>query len=233
MRKSGKALIIIIIVTMTILTLIGNNSTKGIINASVITREPVKVAVVVYDASGQYMSEVIESLKDIQKENEGKVEFTFFSSDFDQDKQNEVIDTIFKKNEFNLFLVALADINRSWEVIDMIKQNNIPVIFFNKEPPNKDDIRSYGKSIFVGTVVEEAGVFEGEILVDEWNKNKSLIDKNKDNIMQYIMLKGPIDNLEVIARSKYSILTINNAGIKTQEISSQFGNWITKEDAKK
>jgi len=118
MKKLGKTLITIIIVSMIFSMLVGNSSSVGIINASVITREPVKIAVLVYDVSSNYMSEVIESLKDIQKENEGKVEFTFFSSDFDQDKQNVVIDTIVKKNEFALLLVALADINRSREVID-------------------------------------------------------------------------------------------------------------------
>ena len=43
--------------------------------------------------------------------------------------------------------------------------------------------------------------------------------------MQYIMLKGEKDNIEQIARTRYSILTINNAGIKTQELASVYANW--------
>ena len=49
---------------------------------------------------------------------------------------------------------------------------------------------------------------------------KAVIDKNGDNIMQYIILQGLKDNLETIGRTKYSVLTINNAGIKTQELAS-------------
>ena len=44
--------------------------------------------------------------------------------------------------------------------------------------------------------------------------------------MQYIILRGEKDNLEQIARTKYSISTINNAGIKTEELASAyFANW--------
>lgn len=46
------------------------------------------------------------------------------------------------------------------------------------------------------------------------------IDKNGDNIIQYIMLKGNAESLTTIARTKYSIETINNAGIQTEEIAA-------------
>ena len=49
--------------------------------------------------------------------------------------------------------------------------------------------------------------------------------------MQYVMLKGPANNPETIARTKYSIQAINEAGIKTQELSSTICNW-NKECAK-
>jgi len=231
MGKSGKALIIIIIVTMTVSILIGKNSIVGIINASVITREPVKVAVVVFDIDNLYVSEIVKSLKEIQKENEGKVEFTFFSCNNDQTTQNQILYTILKNKEFDILLVDLVDINAAQEVINNIKENNVPVILFHREPYKKSPIQSYEKSIFIGSYPEQAGVLQGEVLVDEWNKNKSNIDKNGDNIMQYIMLKGRAESLDTINRTKYSVSTIKDSGIKTEELSSQFANW-DKEQAK-
>ncbi|WP_315067632.1 hypothetical protein [uncultured Clostridium sp.] len=43
-------------------------------------------------------------------------------------------------------------------------------------------IRNIGinTTLFIGTELEQAGAFEGEILVNEWNKNKIYIDRNKD-----------------------------------------------------
>ena len=81
------------------------------------------------------------------------------------------------------------------------------------------------KSFVIGTNAKEAGILQGKILVNAWNNNKESIDKNKDNIMQYIMLEGERDNIEAIERTKYSVLTINNAGIKTEELALKFADW--------
>ena len=104
-------------------------------------------------------------------------------------------------------------------------------MLFNREPVDIEAVKSYKKSYFVGTDAEEAGVLQGKILINAWNKNKEVIDKNKDNIMQYIMLMGERDNLEAIERTKYSVLTMNNAGIKTQELSLRVCDW-NEENAK-
>ena len=68
-------------------------------------------------------------------------------------------------------------------------------------------------------------ILQGKILVNLWNTNKAAIDRNGDNIMQYIMLEGEPNNLEAIARTKYSVLTINEAGIKTEELALRVCNW--------
>ena len=233
MKTLSKTLTIIIIVSIIISIVVVTNPKAQPINTDDTTIKPVKVAVVVYDINGLYVSEVIKNLKDIQKENEGKVEFTFFSSNKKQVIQNEIIDKILQNKDFKLLLVDLVDLNSSRQVINKVKETNVPIVLFSREPPSKDSIQSYSKSIFVGTVLEEAGILEGELLVNEWNKNKSLIDKNRDNTMQYIMLKGPQDNLEAIARSKYSVLTIKNSGINTEELKSVYSDWNNKEESKK
>ena len=61
--------------------------------------------------------------------------------------------------------------------------------------------------------------------MDAWNANKKDIDKNKDNILQYVMLHGETYNPTAMARTKYSIQTINAAGIKTEQLSLVYCNW--------
>ncbi|AQS04982.1 galactose ABC transporter substrate-binding protein [Clostridium beijerinckii] len=231
MRRMGRKLTIVI--SFIIALMIGGNALGETINRNDTIIKPIKVAVVVYDTAGAYISQVINNLKDIQKKNEGKVEFEFCSSNKDQFTQNEIIDTKLKNKEVKLLIVELVDLNAPKEVINRAKEYNIPIVLISREPPNKDSIKSYGKSIFIGTALEQAGVLEGEALVDIWNKNKYLIDKNKDNIMQYIIFNGPSDNLEAVARAKYSVLTINNAGIKMKQIASICCDWSTKDEAKK
>lgn len=89
-----------------------------------------------------------------------------------------------------------------------------------KTPSIVNLIRTYPKAIIINTDLIQSGILEGKILVDAWNTNKEVLDKNKDNIMQYIAIKGPSDSNITNIRTKYSIKQINESGIKTQELSS-------------
>ena len=66
---------------------------------------------------------------------------------------------------------------------------------------------------------------QGKILVDLWNNNKKIIDKNGDNVLQYIMLQGKTNNEAAINRTIYSISTLNDNGIQTQELALKICNW--------
>jgi len=224
MKNLNKILTIIIIAVMTNSILTGLS--EKIVGSSlrVIEGKPAKVAVLLHKFDDAYISLVRQSLEEIQKLNPEKVQFIFFDGKEDQDIQNESLTTVLKDN-IDLILLNLVDTRTTQEVINRIKEYNVPVILFNREPIIIDAIKSYEKAYFVGTDAKEAGILQGKILVDAWNTNKAAIDRNGDGILQYIMLKGPKDNIEAIGRTKYSVLTINDAGIKTQEIASSFSNW--------
>jgi methyl-galactoside transport system substrate-binding protein len=199
---------------------------QNILNSSLLTnneRAPIKVGVFLYRMD-DYITEVCNNLQEIQKENQGKVEFVFFDSKLDQNLQNENINKLLNEG-VDLLLVNLVDIGSAETVINMIKGRNVPVILFNREPLTTDAIKSYRNSIYIGTDAKEAGIMQGEILINLWNKNKEAIDRNKNNIIEYVVLKGEKNNIEAIERTKYSILTINNAGIETNEIASCNCNW--------
>lgn len=193
--------------------------------SGVTEEKPVKIGVLLHKFDDAYISLVRESLEEIERENEGKVKITFFDGKEDQSIQNDTLDTLLKEKDVDLLFLNLVDTGSTQKVINKIKENNIPVILFNREPIDIEAVKSYNKSYFVGTKAEQAGVLQGKILVNLWNNNKASVDKNGDNIMQYIMLMGQRNNLEAIARTKYSVLTIDEAGIKTQELASNFSNW--------
>lgn len=183
----------------------------------------VKVGVCLYKFDDTYISTVRQSLEKIQKDNEGKVEFTFYDGKGDQATQNDSIDTLLQKDN-DLLMVNLVDTGAAQTVVDKIKAADVPVVLFNREPATTDAIKSFDKSIFVGTNAKEAGVLQGKILADQWKANKDL-DKNGDGVMQYVMLKGEPDNPEAIARTKFSVSTIEESGIKTKELANQVCNW--------
>lgn len=189
------------------------------------SQKPVRVGVLLYRFDDVFISLIRQSLEEIQKNNPNKVEFTFYDSKNDQSLQNETIDTLLKNNSVDVILLNVVDEKRAEEPINMIKEYNIPVVLFNREPYNIATIQSYGKSYYVGTDPPEAGILQGNILVNAWNKNKAAIDTNGDNILQYVMLMGQRDNKEAIARTQYSVSTINDDGIKTQELALSVCDW--------
>lgn len=233
MKIFKKILVLIAISSIIIAILIGSVQKNLIIKPNDIPETPIKVAVFLSRANDNYISDVRENLEDIQRKNEGKVEFSFFDGKGNQVIQNESIDNARDKN-FDLFIVNLVDtkVGAIEDVLNKIEKKNIPLILDGT--PSKDIInfiKSYKRTIFIGTDTEQSGVLQGKIIVDEWNANKQVIDKNNDNVLQYIMLQGQMNSPGTIDRTKYSISTINNAGIKTQEIALQGCGW-EKECAK-
>ena len=106
-------------------------------------------------------------------------------------------------------------------------EKNIPLIL--NPDPAKDIInfvKPYKRFVVIGADFEQSGTMEGKILVNEWNSNKESIDKNHDNILQYVMLKGRIGSPLTYLRTKYSILALNDAGIKTEELASPYCEWM-------
>lgn len=118
-------------------------------------------------------------------------------------------------------------INDPKEIIDKIKDKNIPVIFASKRILKVDEniIKSYDKAYYVLPDSEQAGRLQGKMLANIWNKNKNAIDTNKDDVMQYVVLQGGVSSMEINDRTKYSTMTIKDAGIKVEQLASEFCNW--------
>ena len=184
----------------------------------------VNVGVFLYKSDDTYISTVRQSLEKIEQENSGKVKFEFYDGKGDQATQNDTIDTILQK-DVDLLLINLVDTGASQTVIDKVKAAEKPVVLFNREPQTTDAIKSYDKAVFVGTNAKEAGVMQGDIITDLWEKDSKAVDKNGDGILQYVMLQGEPDNPEAVARSEYSVSTLNENGIKTEELALQVCNW--------
>jgi len=224
MKKLKKTLTNTLVLVMISAIVIGCAENMVSANSMVVEGSPVKVGVLLIDFTDDYISLIRQDLEEIQRKNPEKVEFIFLDSKSDEAIQNDNLNTLLK-TPVDVIVLNLLDIKNAQPVINKIKEANIPVILFNREPVTIDPIKSYEKAYYVGTDAKEAGILQAKILIDKWNTDRASIDKNGDGVMQYIMLKGDKDNLEQIARTKYSILTINNAGIKTEELASVYANF--------
>jgi len=225
MRIIKRILVFLEIIIIIFSPLLIDNGKKANAQISLFRQRPVAVDVVLYNFEDKFISLVRQSLEDIQKQNPGKVEFKFFDGKGNQAIENEVISGLVNNEKIDVLLVNLANTQATQQVIDMVKSKNIPVIFFNREPILIAPIKAYNKSYYVGTNAKEAGELQGKILINLWNNDRKLIDKNNDGILQYIMLQGERSSIESQERTQYSVSVINNAGIKTEQLALIISNW--------
>lgn len=225
--KSLKSVILIIITFIITSTLIGNTKNNLCIRSNATTRNQVNIGVLVSNINDPYINLVIQGLENIQKNNKNKIKLTLFDSKSNKAIENEALDNLLRSN-IDLLLGNLIEtkVDSLENFIDKIKEKEIPAVLFNAEPPiitNK--MKDYKKFIIVTTDPKEAGTLQGKLVADEWNKNRLIIDKNKDDILQYIMLEGSLNNIGAIERTRTSISTIESYGIKIQELSRKIAFW--------
>jgi methyl-galactoside transport system substrate-binding protein len=222
--KNKIAFTIILFIITSILTCCRAKNISTISN--IITRSPVKVGVLVY-SDDVFSALIAKSLEDIQKENENKVEFAIFNAKGNPSMENQILNTMLD-DDYDLILANIVG-KRAPELIEdsinEAKQKNVPIIFFNTTPAKLDVIKGYSKSLIINDDSKEVGILQGKMIANAWNTEKDTMDKNSDNIMQYIIIEGVSESVLSGERTKYSILTINNSGIKTQEIESVTANW--------
>ncbi|PKK40121.1 Galactose/methyl galactoside ABC transport system, D-galactose-binding periplasmic protein MglB [Clostridiaceae bacterium JG1575] len=179
------------------------------------------VGATIYKYDDNFMSFVRTQMA---KKAEKKLALTISDAQNDQAKLNELVDGYISKG------VKALDINlvtpqAASAIIDKAKPKNLPVIFFNKEP-DEAALNSYDKAYYVGTRSSESGELQGKLVAEQWKKHPEW-DRNKDGIMQYVMLKGEPGHPDAEARTKFSVESITKDGIKVQQMELQAANWDT------
>lgn len=205
--------IFIILLSLFVLISCGNsNSSKN------------QVGVTFYRFDDNFLAGMRNDMIEIQKEKYPNLELLLNDSQNQQSILNDQIDTLISKG-VKVLAINLVDPTAGQGVIDKAKAANIPIVLFNKDP-GIDALNSYDKAWYVGNNPEESGVYQGETLYKNWMANKDL-DKNKDGIIQYAMLKGEPGHPDAEARTLFSIKTLNDKGIKTEKLFEDTAMWDT------
>lgn len=119
--------------------------------------------------------------------------------------------------------INLVDPAAAPTIIGKAKPDNIPVVFFNKDPGAKA-IGSYEQAYYVGTDPKESGVIQGNLIAKQWKATPEF-DLNKDGKIQFVLLKGEPGHPDAEARTKYVIDELNKQGIQTEQLFIDTGMW--------
>lgn len=178
-----------------------------------------KIGVAIYKFDDTFMTGVRNAISDAAN---GKAEVDIVDSQNSQPTQNDKVD-LFITKKVNALAINPVDRTAAGVIIDKAKTANIPVVFLNREPM-PEDMQKYDKVYYVGAKAEESGTISGQLLVDYWKANPDA-DKNKDGVLQYVMLKGEPGHQDAELRTKYSVKAIEDAGIKVEKVAEDTAMW--------
>lgn len=178
------------------------------------------IGVAVFRFDNEYLSLVREAIGAAAAAKGAQVDVV--DGQNSQPAQNEQIDLFISKA---LPAIAVNQVDRELAnvTLEKAKAADIPVVFFNKEPL-PEVLSTWDKAYYVGAKAEESGAMQGQLVIDYWNAHPEA-DRNGDGIIQYVMLSGPADHQDAQIRTVESIKAINDAGIQTEQLQREIGDW--------
>lgn len=185
----------------------------------------IQVGVTYYNQSDTFLNQMIGCLEEQFDELDNKeLEITMTireaagSQRTQDDQVLELIDA-----GCNVLCVNLVDRADPSEIIDLAREHDVPIIFFNREPV-AGDMMQWDKLYYVGADAEQSGVMQGELAAEAiLTDNK--IDRNKDGKIQYVILEGEAGHQDAIIRTENAVNVLKNKGIELEKLSCGIANW--------
>jgi len=182
-----------------------------------------RIGVTIYKYDDNFMSVVRKAIEKNGKDSP-EVQLLMNDSQNDQSKQNDQVDILLAKG-VKALAINLVDPAAAGTVIEKARSQNVPVVFFNKEP-SRQALDSYDKAYYVGTDSKESGIIQGDLIAKHWAANPNW-DLNKDGQVQFVLLKGEPGHPDAEARTSYVIKELNDKGLKTEQLQLDTAMWDT------
>ncbi len=110
----------------------------------------------IYKYDDNFMSVVRKAIEKML--NQCQTQLLMNDSQNDQSKQNDQIDVLLAKG-VKALAINPVDPAAAGTVIEKARGQNVPIVFFNKEPSRKA-LDSYDKAYYVGTDSKESGIIQ-------------------------------------------------------------------------
>ena len=189
------------------------------------TEKTLRVGVITYSQDDPFINGLTDELKVQLKAMENKqrrIIVSTKSGNDDQQEQNEKVEEMIDAG-CDVLCINLVDRTAPSRIIRMARNEDIPVIFFNREPV-REDLMQWEKLYYVGCDAEQSGIMQGEI-AEEYIKSHPEVDKNEDGKIQYVLLEGEAGHQDAISRTEYSVKTLMKNDVILEKLSYQLADW--------
>lgn len=103
-------------------------------------------------------------------------------------------------------------------------EEGVPAVFFNMEPM-ETTMQAYENIYYVGAQAKESGQMCAQALINYWNANTEVADKNGDGVLQLVILQGEIGQQDVVLRTQAYEETLKAQGIEYEVLAMDTANW--------
>ena len=189
------------------------------------TEKTLRVGVITYSQDDPFINGLTDELKVQLKAVENKqrrIIVSTKSGNDDQQEQNEKVEEMIDAG-CDVLCINLVDRTAPSRIVRMARNEDIPVIFFNREPV-REDLMQWEKLYYVGCDAEQSGIMQGEI-AEEYIKSHPEVDKNQDGKIQYVLLEGEAGHQDAISRTEYSVKTLMKNDVILEKLSYQLADW--------
>ena len=187
--------------------------------------QKVHLGVAYYDQRDTFLNEMIAEMKVRMKEYETEdleMMMSIREAAGIQKTQNDQVKELLDAG-CNVLCVNLVDRADPSEIIDLAREREVPIIFFNREP-GAEDLQQWEGLYYVGADARQSGILQGELAAERIQADKN-IDRNKDGKIQYVVLEGEAGHQDAIIRTENAVETLKTKGIELEKLSYQIANW--------
>lgn len=187
----------------------------------------IRIGVTLYRDDDTFISNLRGKLEECAKSyeqlNDIKVNLDIYGAKGSQITQNSQVER-FISLECDVLCVNIVDRSAASGIIDRAMAADIPVVFFNREPV-EEDMNRWEKLYYVGEDAKVSARLQGQMLVEAWKKDHSILDNNGDGVVSYVLLEGESSHQDSLIRTEWSIQTLKDGGIPLRKIAGGIGNW--------
>ena len=186
-----------------------------------------RIGVALYQQEDTFIETVTRELQRVALEKEQaqncKINLYITDGKESQTSQNEQVDR-FLEGGYDVICVNIVDRTTAAVIVDKAQAAGVPVIFFNREPV-EEDLRRWKHAYYVGLPAGDAGVLQGELVLDAWRTQRDTLDRNGDGVIQYVMLEGEPGHQDALMRTEYSVKALMTAAVPVEKLANDNANW--------
>jgi len=181
------------------------------------------ISLLIYNENDPFIQDMTHYIKE---ETTGSYNLTVLNSENFQIIQNENIEDRISAGD-DLLIINPVDRLGVYPIIKKLKSKNIPVIFFNRAPLEKD-LELWDKAYYVGTKGLQSAQIQAEMVEELFGSDPNSLnkyDKNGNGIIETVILKGEQGHQDAEVRTTEVVKSLKRSGFKLDILITEVADW--------